>query len=193
MLGTLLLEEINEHADFYKDFSSGRDVQNDIERYLRFKEYNNDTSDLIMSALCNSLGISAIIYQQTSSKEVNIIAMGPGRSGVAFKGDIYLVLTGANGSAHYSAVKKVNSSQISSPLRNNKDGPLFSPERVRPFPKAAPRKTVTKRRKSKCAVLTNTPEKNALENEVNLKKSKQKKANKKETKQTENSKRQKKT
>lgn len=89
-LGTMLLDEVNEHADFYKDFSSGRDVQKDIERYLRFKEYNNDTSDLIISALCNSLGIFAIIYQQTSSAEVNIIAMGPGRPGVTFKGDIYL-------------------------------------------------------------------------------------------------------
>ena len=80
--------------------------------------------------------------------------------------------------------KKVNSSQTSSPYRNA--GSLFSPERVRLYPKAAPRKTVTKRRTPKCAVLTGSPEKNSLDDEINLKRTKQKKTsktNKKVTKQ----------
>lgn len=42
----------------------------------------------------------------------------------------------------------------------------FLPEAVRPFPKAGPRKMTNKgRKKRKAAVLTDTPEKNALEEE----------------------------
>lgn len=41
---------------------------------------------------------------------------------------------------------------------------VFCPEIVRPFPKAGPRKvSTTNRRKRKAALLTDTPEKNALE------------------------------
>lgn len=49
-------------------------------------------------------------------------------------------------------------------------GPIkvFSPEIVRPYPKAGPRKAPkTNRRKRKAAILTDTPEKNALEEQQN--------------------------
>ncbi|CAD6230309.1 GSCOCG00006748001-RA-CDS [Cotesia congregata] len=49
--------------------------------------------------------------------------------------------------------------------------PVFSPEVVRPYPKAGPRKmSRAGRRKRKSAVLTDTPEKNALEEEQSKKK-----------------------
>lgn len=45
---------------------------------------------------------------------------------------------------------------------------VFSPEIVRPYPKAGPRKAAkTNRRKRKAAILTDTPEKNALEEQQN--------------------------
>lgn len=45
---------------------------------------------------------------------------------------------------------------------------VFSSEIVRPYPKAGPRKAVnTNRRKRKAAILTDTPEKNALEEQQN--------------------------
>ncbi|XP_023312440.1 uncharacterized protein LOC111692606, partial [Anoplophora glabripennis] len=45
---------------------------------------------------------------------------------------------------------------------------VFSPEIVRPYPKAGPRKAAkTNRRKRKTAILTDTPEKNALEEQQN--------------------------
>ncbi|KAK2579432.1 hypothetical protein KPH14_002644 [Odynerus spinipes] len=56
----------------------------------------------------------------------------------------------------------------------------FSPEIVQPYPKAGPRKVgATIRRKRKAAILTDTPEKNALQEEQNkttktIKKPKQK-------------------
>lgn len=53
-------------------------------------------------------------------------------------------------------------------IGSSQDSQAFSPEIVRPFPKAGPRKTLTTiRRKRKAAILTDTPEKNALEEEQN--------------------------
>ncbi|KAG5867216.1 hypothetical protein JTB14_013755 [Gonioctena quinquepunctata] len=50
---------------------------------------------------------------------------------------------------------------------------IFSPEVVRPFPKALPRKTSSKRKSRKSAINTDTPEKNAIQEEYDLKKKKQ--------------------
>ncbi|XP_036149238.1 uncharacterized protein LOC118647803 [Monomorium pharaonis] len=47
-------------------------------------------------------------------------------------------------------------------IQNVKD---FSPEKIRPLPKAPPRKSSIRRRTRKSAILTDTPEKNALEEE----------------------------
>ena len=115
-----------------------------MNRYIRFKEYNNDTIDLVLVALCNALAISAIIFQSGSS-EVNVMAIGPGRPDVGFRGDIYLVLTGTDGNAHYSGVKKVAPNVEGSRATDNPFNPhdkpeVFSPEIVRPFPKAPLRK-----------------------------------------------------
>ncbi|KAG5861851.1 hypothetical protein JTB14_019406 [Gonioctena quinquepunctata] len=49
----------------------------------------------------------------------------------------------------------------------------FSPEVVRPFPKALPRKTSSKRKSRKSTIYTATPEKNAIQEEYDLKKKKQ--------------------
>lgn len=105
-LGTMLVTEINENIEHYSHFSNGRNVSDDINRYVHFKEFNNDTADLILSALCNCLGISAIIYHHTTSGTTNIIAAGPSRQHLAFRGDVYLVLTGSNGNEHYSGVRQ---------------------------------------------------------------------------------------
>ena len=101
----MLIEEISNNLDYYIQFANGRNVVEDIERYVRYKEYNNDTVDLILSALCNCLYVSAIIYNHTPTG-VNILATGPGRRGVECVGVIYLVLSGGNGNEHYSGVKK---------------------------------------------------------------------------------------
>lgn len=57
---------------------------------------------------------------------------------------------------------------------------FFSPEAVRSLPKAAPRTTSNRGRKRKCAILTDTPEKTALEEEARLKEAKKEKARLKE-------------
>ena len=53
---------------------------------------------------------------------------------------------------------------------------VFSPETVRPYPKAAPRKINSAgRRKRKSAILTDTPKKNYIKTATNLKKLRNKK------------------
>ena len=88
-LGTLLLEEIQKHADFYKDFSNGRDVQNDIER----------SKNILMIPLISSCQLCVTVLtslqsfaRKTSSAEVNIIAMCPGRPDVTFMTFVTFIL-----------------------------------------------------------------------------------------------------
>ena len=171
-LCTILLTEVTSNLEHYRQYSVGRDIISDVDRYIRLKEYNNDTIDSVLAALCNALGIAAVIFRPGSS-EVSVIAIGPGRQGVVFRGDIYLVLTGSDGGAHYNGVRKLESTANSN---NNiphdlTDQPeeVFSPEAIRPFPKAAPRKRTGGRKKRKSAILTDTPEKNAIEEEMKRK------------------------
>jgi len=144
-LCTMLMSEVSNHTDHYMQFSNGRDVVDDMDRYVRLEEYNNETGDLILTALCNCLGISAIIYHQTAPGVTNILATGPGRPNVDFRGDIYLALKGENGNAHYSGVRKIGP--------ETPNHPTFLPERIRPFPKAPPRKTTGGRKKRRSAIL----------------------------------------
>lgn len=68
-------------------------------------------------------------------------------------------------------------SNINSSQKTSKGPNIFSPELIRPLPKAAQRKTSPKgRKKRQSAVLTDTPDKDALEKEQTsqkLKKSKE--------------------
>ena len=67
-------------------------ILSDIDRYVRLKEYNNETIDLVLAASCNALGIAAVIFHPVSSN-VFVLAIGPRRPEVIFRGNIYLVLS----------------------------------------------------------------------------------------------------
>lgn len=62
-------------------------------------------------------------------------------------------------------------------LTSSKEDISFSPEHIRPYPKAPPRKSNAGRKKRKTVILTDTPEKNALE-EQKLRKGRTKSAKK---------------
>ena len=167
-LSTILIAEVSSYIQYYIQYSDGRDIISDVDRYIRLKEYNNDTIDLVLAALCNALGIAAVIFHQVSSG-VSVIAIGPGRPDVIFRCDIYLVLSGTGGGAHYSGVRKIEAaadSTIDTPNELRSKPEVFSPETLRPYPKAAPRKKTGGRKKRKSAILTDTPEKNAIEKEM---------------------------
>ncbi|GBP08585.1 hypothetical protein EVAR_7202_1 [Eumeta japonica] len=73
--------------------------------------------------------------------------------------------------------------EVSHVKTSNSAYPLITPEAVRPFPKALPRKSTGKQRKSKTKVITETPEKDRLllENMESNKTKNNKKAKKKKT------------
>ncbi|KAH3704689.1 hypothetical protein DPMN_079751 [Dreissena polymorpha] len=134
----------------------------DIENYITKMEFNNDTIDLVLAALCNSLGISAILYQ-VAQNEMYISAHTPER-GVVSRGDTHIAKDGVNGKAHYNCIGALNNHSTHCNINNEPSGmPYFSPEHVRPHPKAPPRKGKIGPRKRKTAILTDTPEKNAIE------------------------------
>lgn len=97
------------------------------------------------------------------------IKQPPGRPGV-------VALHGDGVGAPYNAVsmcthaegRNTDSSTSTKPEEVPVQMPkTFSPEHVRPFPKAPPRQQTNKgRKKRESAILTDTPEKNALEEEV---------------------------
>lgn len=105
------------------------------------------------------------------------IKQPPGRPGVVAAGFSHIALHGDGVGAPYNAVsmcthapegRNKNSSTSTKPEEVPVQMPkTFSPEHVRPFPKAPPRQQTNKgRKKRESAILTDTPEKNALEEEV---------------------------
>jgi len=167
-----LKNEIITNKYYYDDFAGDRDIVKDIENYIMNKAYNNDTIDLVLAALCNCLGVSAILYQVVDNN-FQISAHAPGREGVMFRGDIHIAQNGENGGSHYNCVgrcdgRTVNAADIErTPGKESRENgkAQFSPEDVRPYPKAPPRKGTAKRKKRRTAILTDTPEKALIEEE----------------------------
>ena len=189
-----LQNEINDNKQYYQKFSgSDTDIMADINKYINEKQYNTDSADMILSALYNALSVTATIHQNRNEAVVEIQQI-PGRPGVTTTGCIHLSLNGQGACAHFNAVSKhresgasisVTSPSISKPddVPNQTIPPTFTPEHIRPLPKAPARQQSTRgRKKRKSAILTDTPEKTALEEEFRNSKSKKSKGQKCKTK-----------
>ena len=94
----------------------------------------------------------------------------PGRSSTASNHKVHLVRVGQDAGSHYSAlIEAADQSERVDPAFVNLTL-HFSPELVKPHPKAAPQKQrKNQTRKRKAAILTDTPEKQALEKESQIK------------------------
>ena len=126
-----LVTEIRSNIDYYDDFApAGQDIFSDIENYVHNREYNTDAVDLVLAALCNLLGVSAIVYR-FGEDGLSINGLGPGRPGVVFNGDIHLALHGDGVNAHYTALRQID---IAAPTEANTARPLFSPEVIQKHP-----------------------------------------------------------
>ena len=127
-LCTILIAEVTTYLQYNRQYSDGRDIISDVHRYVRLKEYNNNTTDLVLAALCNALGIAAVIFHPVSS-QVSVIAIGPGRPEVIFRGDIYLVPTGTGGGAHYNGVREI---EATADVTNDTPNDLEASQRCSP-------------------------------------------------------------
>ena len=167
-----LQNEVRENGVFYGKFLEGStDIVHDIDDYIINRQYNTDSGDVLLSALCNAFKVRAVIMRAGNDGSVIEINQNPRSPAI---GTVKLVLIGSDAAAHYNAAvkKTVAVTEESTPVQatvsqsnpSTETSKTFDPEQVRPFPKAAPRK-LTKRSKNRrrSAILTDTPEKHKLE------------------------------
>ena len=139
-----LKNEIEQHLFFfYRPFSTNESLTEDIDSCIKSNQYNMNTADLVLYALCNALMVTAVIYEVRGSSVITL-SHEPGQPGIESTGKIFLTLHGSGGGSHYSAVVEKSSQQ---PLTNVVTEEIFSPEEVIPHPKAPPRKQNLKRKK----------------------------------------------
>ena len=129
-----LKNEIEQHLSFYRPFSTNESLIEDIDSYIKSNQYNMNTADLVLYALCNALMVTAVIYEVRGSS-VKTLSHEPGQHGIESTGKIFLTLHGSGVGSHYNAVVEKSSQQ---PLTNVVTKEIFSPEEVMPHPKAPP-------------------------------------------------------
>ncbi|KAL4239602.1 hypothetical protein ACF0H5_000411 [Mactra antiquata] len=107
--------------------------------------------------------------------------------GVVFRGDIHIAKNGLTGNAHYNCIGLLtNRNDIHNKRsKDTNEIPNFSPEHIRPHPKAPPRKDKVGPRKRKNAILTDTPEKEAIEEALRKREQKKNKSTSKQPKRSE--------
>ncbi|KAK6166826.1 hypothetical protein SNE40_023441 [Patella caerulea] len=174
-LAQFITKEVEENQAYYKNFVVTEDapLPATVQAYLVNKEFNNNTCDLILNSLCNAMNMKALVIRETGGA-ISELEVMPGRQGVQIQRTIYLVLQGSGGGAHYNGAicSKTHPSTVESLSNRSLERPLspntFSPEIVKPHPKAPQRSTkacVVNRKRRKSCILTDTPEKEALREE----------------------------
>ena len=159
-----LKNEIEQHLSFHRPFSTNESLIEDIDSYIKSNQiksdqYNMNTADLVLYALCNALMVTAVIYDVRGSSVITL-SHEPGQPGIESTGKIFLTLHGSGVGSHYNAVVEKSSQQ---PLTNVVTEENFSPEEVMPHPKAPPRKQNLRGRKRRhTAILTDSPERDAI-------------------------------
>ena len=153
-----ILEETHVNWHFYKQFHpEGCDILNDVNEYIRNKKYNTDAGDFILNILCNSYKVTATVYHNQHGT-ITAFVQNPRHSNVGDNVSLALISRGA--SAHYNAVLSVvRSGNIENEHRPN----MMELEDIMPLPKAGSLKKTTRGKKRTTAILTDTPEKNAIE------------------------------
>ena len=57
-----LKNEIEQRLSFYRPFSTNESLIEDTDSYIYSNQYNMNTVDLVLCALCNALMVTAVIY-----------------------------------------------------------------------------------------------------------------------------------
>ena len=138
--------------------------------YIFKKDYYKSTCDVAVVGICNAINTSIIVYQAQGDGTFMEIHHPPGCPSTASKNKVHLARVGQDAGSHYSALiqaadqsERVDPDFVNLTLH-------FSPELVKPHPKAAYQKQrKNQTRKKKAAIFTDTPEKQALEKESQIK------------------------
>ena len=132
-----LKNEIEQHLSFYQSFSTNDSLIKDIDSYIKSNQYNMNTADLVLYALCNALMVTAVIYEVRGSSVITL-SHEPGQPGKESTGKIFLTLHGSEVGFLYNAVVEKSLQQ---PLTNVVTKEIFSSEEVMLHPKVPSRKT----------------------------------------------------
>ena len=73
-----LKNELNNTCLFYRPFSTNESLIEDIDSYIYANQYNMNTADLVLCALCNALIVTAVIYEVRGSSVITL-SHEPGR------------------------------------------------------------------------------------------------------------------
>ena len=65
-----LNNEIEQHLSFYRPFSTNESLIEDTDSYIYSNQYNMNTADLVLCALCNALMVTAVIYEVRGSSVI---------------------------------------------------------------------------------------------------------------------------
>ena len=76
-----LKNEIEQHLSFCRPFSTNKSLIEDIDSYIYSNQYNMNTADLVLCALCNALIVTAVIYEVRGSSVITL-SHEPGRPGI---------------------------------------------------------------------------------------------------------------
>ena len=83
-----LKNEIEQHPSFYRPFSTNESLIEDIDSYIYSNQFNMNTADLVLCALCNALMVTAVIYEFRGSSVITL-SHEPGRPGIESRGKIF--------------------------------------------------------------------------------------------------------
>ena len=100
----------NTCLNFYRPFSTNESLIEDIDSYIYSNQYNMNTADLVLFALCNALMVTPVIYEVRGSFGITL-SHEPGRPGIESRGKIFLTLHGSGVGSHYNAVVEKSSQQ----------------------------------------------------------------------------------
>ena len=154
-----LKNEIEQHLSFYRPFSSNESLIEDIDSYIYSNQYNMNTADLVLCALCNALMVTAVIYEVRGSFVITLSrarstwnrVKGKGLFNIAWLWS-WLPLQCCSGEIITATINECGH-------RRN----FLPSEEVMPHPKAPPRKQNLRGRKRRhTAILTDSLERDAI-------------------------------
>lgn len=111
----LLASEIYDNYAYYTSYSdSGNNIFKDVDLFINdSKRCTSDTLDVVITALCNTLHVSAQVYV-TKTDGIEELTVEPSRPGIVSTGCVHIALEADEVFDHYDAVVPVDSQSTNS-------------------------------------------------------------------------------
>ena len=120
------------------DFSGRNEIVAELKSYIQSKNYASNTADILLSVLCNALGLHAVVYLIQGSTITDLHQSPMQESNMSSKVSVQLALQGTDGNVHCMAVVHATSYEIchGNDVSKVQLQEEFSPEKIVPLPRA---------------------------------------------------------